>query len=444
MLAFPLGCASGLRSGDGDGDGSGGDSGEPSGGKTSTGGQGSSEEGSGGKGREGSGGRADEGSGGTGGSESCAEAGTCPACVKDDDCMSQLCDDGRCSIEKHVPCRDITPRHATTMEADVLVMFHEEDGWGLPSACDFVCEHGYARVEDLCLNRMEVPCKDVAPINASSKLEQVEIVYSPSAGWSATETCEYQCDEDFELRQGACIDRLTVPCTEEGAPAYSSYVPEDVTVRYTSAGGWADAALCDWTCNPTHCPAEDSCLEESTAPLALEFALGEASKWFGGDEQQGSAARNVGVGQSFKPPARLKMSRFAFYLTGGFQSDVTGTPATGPVQLKLQLRDAAGEILLEANTTVAPSFTGGWVYWDMSATLQANVTYIFTANAPGAFVSGLWTGVSGDAFARDTFGQGYDAEIRSSNESLDDWSSWEGHSWDFWYRLEGTEKCYFQ
>ena len=74
---------------------------------------------------------------------------------------------------------------------------------------------------------------------------------STTAGnWTTPAKCAWNCNTDYEQSGNSCINSKLVPCdTNNSNPANSTDVAANVTVAYTTLGGWSAPAKCDWTCN---------------------------------------------------------------------------------------------------------------------------------------------------------------------------------------------------
>ncbi len=91
----------------------------------------------------------------------CVEDGlNCPANEHEEDnqCVSNT---------KTIPCRDVTPENATTVNADVEVTYSEDTGWELPDDCAWNCNTGYHKENDLCVEDGTIACDDEFESNNS-------------------------------------------------------------------------------------------------------------------------------------------------------------------------------------------------------------------------------------------------------------------------------------
>jgi hypothetical protein len=229
------------------------------------------------------------------------------------------------------------------------------------------------------------------------------------------------------------INTRLVPCADAPpANGHSTSMP-DVSITYTSAGGWSAPAQCPWSCDTEFCISGGSCITEFLDRVS--YTAGSANKWFGGDDRPGED-RSVGTGQGITPTTAVTMNRFGFRLEGAFAFASTGQPAHQPTTLQLDRRDAGGNVVATYTTTLPPSFSGGWIFWNTPATtLNANTLHIFTAFLVEAFTLKANSGTSGDASAGYAGGTGYSGEVASGGD-LSPFSSWSVHPWDFQFRVQ--------
>ncbi len=169
--------------------------------------------------------------------------------------------DGQCLNTKTVACRDEAPSNATSVEEDVEIVWSEADGWAEPPACEWSCDSDFDQVEDACLDVRLVECNDAAPENASSNVEEVEITFSDAGGWTDPRDCDWSCDEGFGEHEGACVSSRMVPCRDV-APANATSDVHDVSIEWDEDNGvWMEPASCPWFCDAGYGEHEGQCLE---------------------------------------------------------------------------------------------------------------------------------------------------------------------------------------
>ena len=168
-------------------------------------------------------------------------------------------------------------------------------------------------------------------------------------------------------------------------------------------------------------------------PIALDTAP-NASKWFGGDDRQPTFdPRNVGTGQSITPTRSITLKAVEIPLNPGFSS---APCPTGPLDIRLDLRDANGAILATSNATMPCTFSGvHWVTFNISYNLVGNTTYNLTWWLPQGFDSRLHYGSPANTSDLITCGGGLSGETARGND-LSDWANWGSHSWDFHLRIQ--------
>lgn len=86
--------------------------------------------------------------------QTCSGQGVCsvqdgaPVCT----CNPNYAADGLSCIQtKLVPCAATPPANATALPGDVSVTYSDASGWSAAAACDFVCNQGWTRVGEACL-----------------------------------------------------------------------------------------------------------------------------------------------------------------------------------------------------------------------------------------------------------------------------------------------------
>jgi|GEM_PF-928125 len=138
------------------------------------------------------------------------EGSTCSNNI--DDCALDPCQNGTCS--------DDIDAYSCTCDF----------GW-TGSTCD--------EVVNSCLDSPcgQGSCIDVAPGQYTCECE---------TGWGGI-NCD-ACATDYTLEGGDCIRTKQVPC-EDASPQNAGPITQNVTISYTTAGGWAQPAACDFECN---------------------------------------------------------------------------------------------------------------------------------------------------------------------------------------------------
>lgn len=176
----------------------------------------------------------------------------------------------------------------------------------------------------------------------------------------------------------------------------------------------------------------------------------DASKWFGGDDRTGVPNlnpfdRNVGTGQAIILDKDLNPTSFAVHLESAFSSRINNLNANS-LELKLNIRNANGEILIATKTNVSDSFNGGMITFDLeneNLFLENNTKYIFQ----WYLINGELLGVSSGSSANSTEGRsgfcfngGYAGQSKLSNSnSLEEFSVWFEHEWNFNIILNGKQ-----
>jgi len=229
------------------------------------------------------------------------------------------------------------------------------------------------------------------------------------------------------------INQRTVSCTDQPPTNSTTSSTPNVISTYTTAGGWSSPALCPWTCDTDYCNTGPACAPKYLDQIA--FTRNTASMWFGGDDRSGIGPRSLGAGQGVTPSTTITMDRFGFNFQSAFSYASTGSLSSQPNVLELDRRDGNGVIQATYTTTLAATFSGGWVYWDTASTkLGAGSLYIFTSFLTTAFTQPVNSGIFGDSSAPYAGGSGYSGQVTSGD--LTSWTSWGTHAWDFDFRVQ--------
>jgi hypothetical protein len=188
--------------------------------------------------------------------------------------------------------------------------------------------------------------------------------------------------------------------------------------------------------NTDESDADFSIVEPSSA-FDIDYDRANASMWFGGDDRDGLAGRNVGVGQSFQFQKNASLQTFGFRFTGPFDYYENPEGAGHAVDLVLHIRSENGNIIAERETHVPETFSGGWVLFDIDLTFQAGTTYIFTCYLKNGSTNMLTTGVHGWSGCSDLIPNSIGYSAGNYSDNIDQWSDWSTHGWDFNIRLQG-------
>lgn len=183
-------------------------------------------------------------------------------------------EDGKCVASTLCDALECTENGSCVVDGNVASCECAE-GWA-GELCDG-CAEGYSLDGTECVKDPDdskwEDCKDVAPDNATSTVEQVLVTYDEGTGeWSEPAACEWECDEDFDEDAGECVDTRTVACDSSAAlPPNGEYdTTQDVEITYTSAEGWTAPAACPWTCTGAFVKFENQCV---AAPVLDECRL---------------------------------------------------------------------------------------------------------------------------------------------------------------------------
>lgn len=193
------------------------------------------------------------------------------------------------------------------------------------------------------------------------------------------------------------------------------------------------------------------------SPMTENFSVTcdemNVSKWFGGDNRDAPQYdmvpfdRNVGTGQIVKLDQDLFPSTFGVHLDRNFEYSEGSVPFNASVELKLNIRTKDGNLLGSSIANVFPSFTGGFIDFDLRGLdlfLKSNTEYVFQwylldGAALGVNAGSNGTNTNGDA-SNFCFGGGYSGQSKlSQNTTLEDPEVWFTHGWNFNIRLNGKQ-----
>ena len=171
----------------------------------------------------------------------------------------------------------------------------------------------------------------------------------------------------------------------------------------------------------------------------FEIILDEenASKWFGGDDDEGIPPRNVGVGQSIELLYDSHIESVGFKFTNKFDYYHNPEAVGHEVALILNLRYANGTIIKSVQKNVPETFSGGWIIFDLGYLLQGGRKYIFTCYLKDGEKLKYTSGVYGNTDNILVNSDGYDGKIIDIGGDVEDWSVWSIHPWDFNIRIFG-------
>lgn len=174
------------------------------------------------------------------------------------------------------------------------------------------------------------------------------------------------------------------------------------------------------------------------APHEILYDVRQGSGFFGGDDRAGQE-RSVGVGQAVLVDTQMLVESFAFDFLLAF--DFVENPAGSghAVDLTLDVRDDAGNVLTTAVANVAASFTSGWVTWtNLDLNVSAGTLLIFTCYLNGAYdTNEVTSNQVCDSAAGYTDGDRY-VKFGTDDADMDDWSGWNVHAWDSNFWLQGS------
>lgn len=172
-----------------------------------------------------------------------------------------------CINGRSVPCTNI-PSNAQGAGANsdgfMIQTFSAELGWTpSPDTCEWACQTDYTKNDtgDACINSKLVQCSPNNIADSTDTSAAVIINYTTSGGWQTPVKCAWSCNTDFEKNGDSCINSKQLQCnTDNSNPVNSTDIIANVTVSYTTAGGWTAPALCGWNCNTTYKQSGGICI----------------------------------------------------------------------------------------------------------------------------------------------------------------------------------------
>jgi hypothetical protein len=101
------------------------------------------------------------------------------------------CAGGACPVQCDI--ENNNPANSTDVVEDVEL---ERPDAPVPK-CDWECKVDYVEEGASCINERLVDCSDAAPANATSNVVQVTITYTTAGGWTEPTDCAWTCDDEF-------------------------------------------------------------------------------------------------------------------------------------------------------------------------------------------------------------------------------------------------------
>ncbi|HXI58029.1 MAG TPA: hypothetical protein VNO55_18315 [Polyangia bacterium] len=197
------------------------------------------------------------------------QAGQCGlACSTD-----YVLENSTCINQKTVPCdaNNANPANSSDVAGNVVIHYTTAGGWESPAKCAWTCNNDYAKEGASCINQKMVPCdtNNGSPANSSDIAANVTIHYTTAGGWESPAKCAWACDSAYTQEGQSCINQKMVPCdTNNGNPANSTDTAGNVTITWSPAGGWTAPAKCGWTCNTNYVLDSGSCINSKQVPCA--------------------------------------------------------------------------------------------------------------------------------------------------------------------------------
>src|SRR5690606_22431033 len=142
--------------------------------------------------------------------------------------------------------------------------------------------------------------------------------------------------------------------------------------------------------------------------------------WFGGNSRA-QYDRHIGHLQTVRFPTARSMNKFAFYFNAAFARFSTSERVE--VTVRLELRNSAGVIQKTANTVVPTTFGGGWVWWDINASLAADTQYAFDAWIVNGYTLGVNSSMRGHSSAS-SYPDGYALTKEQPTNDLSSTAGW--------------------
>jgi hypothetical protein len=178
--------------------------------------------------------------------------------------------DGACVSSQQVPCASVTPpANGHQVDAPVTITYTTAGGWTSPTACAWACDANYFSTGTACINSQQVPCASVTPPTNGHQVDApVTITYTTAGGWTSPTACAWACDANYFSTGTACINSQQVSCASVTPPTNGHQVDAQVTITYTTAGGWTDPTACTWTCDTDYFNTGTACINSQQVDCA--------------------------------------------------------------------------------------------------------------------------------------------------------------------------------
>ncbi|MBN2695564.1 hypothetical protein JXR93_12960 [bacterium] len=178
-----------------------------------------------------------------------------------------------------------------------------------------VCNQSFHFEDGICLsNTKTVSCLDTPPLNATSEIIDVEIIWDENdSQWQSPAICDWSCNETFEEIDGACVcsenfheengvcksNTKSVQC-KNLSPENSEVDIIEVEIYWDSTNlTWSEPEECAWGCIPDFhveinrgenylCVSDVkvvACIEEDTIPEHASSIIGNVEIYWNSDTE---------------------------------------------------------------------------------------------------------------------------------------------------------------
>ena len=180
------------------------------------------------------------------------------SCTCTDNSQCLVCDEGYidnngvCELDKNNPCKDKSCQDNSSCKVE-----------NKKAVC--ICDDSFHTEDEniSCVsNTKKTNCKDVAPIDASSDIIEVEITWNEeNNSWNDAIDCKWYCNDNFHLDVTCKSNIKEEDCISIIPPDNAHQVIKKVDVTWNEENNsWNETPECEWACNTNFEKSGDKCI----------------------------------------------------------------------------------------------------------------------------------------------------------------------------------------